>query len=89
MIHWHAGRPENQIASSLGVHRRTVSKYVAPAVAAGLRPGGPPLSEVQWAARVREWFPERADTRLRQVTWPASSPASSMNTSRLSTHCSM
>jgi len=71
LVHWHAGRSKNQIASSLGVHRRTVSKYVAPAVAAGLVPGGPPLSEAQWAARVREWFPELADTRLRQVTWPA------------------
>jgi transposase len=71
LVHWHAGRSKNQIAASLGVHRRTVSKYVAPAVAAGLRPGGPPLSEAQWAARVREWFPELADTRLRQVTWPA------------------
>jgi transposase len=71
LVHWHAGRSKNQIASSLGVHRRTVSKYVAPAVAAGLVPGGPPLSEAQWAERVREWFPELADTRLRQVTWPA------------------
>jgi transposase len=71
LVHWHAGRSKNQIASSLGVHRRTVSKYVAPAEAAGLRPGGPPLSEQEWAERVREWFPELADTRLRQVTWPA------------------
>jgi len=53
------------------VHRRAVSKYVAPAEAAGLVPGGPPLSEAEWAERVREWFPELADTRLRQVTWPA------------------
>jgi DNA-binding transcriptional regulator LsrR (DeoR family) len=29
LVHWHAGRSKNQIASSLGVHRRTVSKYVA------------------------------------------------------------
>src|SRR5215472_13277236 len=43
----------------------------APAVAAGLAPGGPPVSEAEWAARVRLWFPELADTRLRQVTWPA------------------
>ena len=37
-------------------------------------PGGPPLSEAEWDARVREWFPELADTRLRQVTWPAIEP---------------
>ena len=34
-------------------------------------PGGPPLTEAEWDALVREWFPELADTRLRQVTWPA------------------
>ncbi len=71
LVHWHAGRSKNQIAASLGVDRRTISKYVAPAIAAGMRPGGPPLGEAEWAARVREWFPELADTRLRQVTWPA------------------
>ena len=70
LVHWHAGRSKNQIAASLGVDRRTISKYVAPAIAAGMRPGGPPLGEAEWAARVREWFPELADTRLRQVTWP-------------------
>jgi hypothetical protein len=71
LVCWHGGRSKNQIASSLGVNRRTISKYVAPAIAAGLHPGGPPLTEVQWAGRVQEWFPELADARLRQVTWPA------------------
>jgi len=71
LIHWHAGRSQNQISASLGVDRRTVRKYTAAAVAAGIRPGGPPASEAEWAARVREWFPELADIRLRQVTWPA------------------
>src|SRR6266700_3572884 len=71
LIHWHAGRSQNQIAASLGVDRRTIRKYTAAAAAAGMRPGGPPASEAEWAARVREWFPELADTRLRQVTWPA------------------
>jgi transposase len=70
LIHWHAGRSQAQIAASLGVDRRTVRKYTAAAVAAGLEPGGPPLSEAEWARRAREWFPELADTRLRQVTWP-------------------
>jgi hypothetical protein len=68
---WHAGLSKNQISSSLGVNRRTISKYVAPAMADGLQPGGSPLTEDQWAGRVCEWFPELADTRLRQVTWPA------------------
>jgi hypothetical protein len=71
LVHWHAGWPKNRIAPSLGVHRRTIRKYVAPAIAAGLAPGDPPLTEAQWAAWVREWFPELADARLRHVTWPA------------------
>ena len=71
LVHWHAGRSKSEIAESLGVDRKTIRKYTAPAVAAGLAPGGPPVSEAEWAARVRLWFPELADTRLRQVTWPA------------------
>jgi hypothetical protein len=71
LVHWHAGRSKSEIAQSLGVDRKTVGKYIAPAQAAGMRPCGPPLAEAEWDARVREWFPELADTRLRQVTWPA------------------
>jgi transposase len=71
LVHWYAGRSKNEVADSLGVARNTVRKYVAPAEAAGLVPGGPEISGRQWTERVREWFPELADTRLRQVTWPA------------------
>jgi transposase len=70
LVHWYAGRSKNEMAESLGVDRKTIRKYVAPAEAAGLVPGGPLVSEEAWAARVREWFPELSDTRLRQVTWP-------------------
>ena len=59
------------MSGSLGVDRKTIRKYVAPAVAAGIVPGGPAKSEREWADLVRGWFPELADTRLRQVTWPA------------------
>jgi hypothetical protein len=31
-------------------------------------------ASAEWDAKVREWFPELADTRLRQVTWPAIEP---------------
>ena len=51
--------------------RKTLRKYIAPAEAAGIVPGGPAMSEQEWAELVRGWFPQLADTRLRQVTWPA------------------
>ena len=71
LVHWHARRSLNEMSQSLGVDRKTIRKYVAPAVAAGIEPGGPAKSEAEWHELVREWFPELADTRLRQVTWPA------------------
>ncbi len=70
-VHWHAGRSKNELAGSLGLSRNTVRKYVAAAEAAGMAPGGPAVSGDQWAQLAREWFPELADSRLRQVTWPA------------------
>ncbi len=71
LMHWHAGRSKNEMAESLGVDRKTLRKYIAPAEAAGIIPGGPAKSEQEWAGLVRGWFPQLADTRLRQVTWPA------------------
>ena len=70
LVHWHAGRSKNEMAQSLGVDRKTLRKYIAPAEAAGIpaSPGGPAKSEEEWAGLVRGWFPELADTRLRQVT---------------------
>src|SRR6266700_3091564 len=70
-VHWHAGRSKNEVAGSLGLSRNTVRKYVAAAEAAGMVPGGPAVGQQEWARLAREWFPELADTRLRQVTWPA------------------
>jgi transposase len=70
-VHWHAGRSKNELAGSLGLSRNTVRKYVAAAEAAGMVPGGPPVTQERWAELAREWFPELADARLRQVTWPA------------------
>jgi transposase len=72
LMHWHAGRSLSEMAGSLDVDRKTLRKYVAPAVAAGIAPGsGPGKSQEEWAELVRGWFPQLADTRLRQVTWPA------------------
>ena len=50
--------------------RKTVKKYVAPAVAAGIVPGGPAKPDAEWEALVRDWFPEIVDMRVRQSTWP-------------------
>ena len=71
LMHWHAGRSLSEMAESLDVDRKTLRKYIAPAVAAGIAPGGPAKSQEEWAELVRGWFPQLADTRLRQVTWPA------------------
>ena len=69
-IHWYAGRSISEVATSLGVDRKTIRKYLAPAVAAGLAPGGPVMVQSDWAELVVRWFPQLADTGLRQVTWP-------------------
>ena len=74
LVHWHAGRSNSEIAESLDVDRKTARKYIAAAETAGMRPGGPAVTEEWWAELVRQWFPELADTRLRQVTWPAIEP---------------
>ncbi len=59
------------VASSLGIDAKTVRKYVAPAEAAGLAPGGPALSRAEWAELARAWFPELVDARARSRVWPA------------------
>ena len=35
LVHWHAGRSLNEMSQSLGVDRKTMRKYIAPAVGAG------------------------------------------------------
>jgi transposase len=68
-VHWYAGRSKSALAASLGVDRKTVRKYLAPAEASGITPGGPPMSEADWAGLIEGWFPGLVDRRLRQVTW--------------------
>ena len=70
LVHWYAGRSQHELAASLGVDRKTQRKYTAPARAAGMEPGGPPMAEVDWRALVVGWFPELVDAGLRQVSWP-------------------
>jgi transposase len=70
LVHWYAGRSQSEVATSLGVDRKTIKKYVSAAVAAGIVPGGPPMRVGDWAELVGKWFPQVSDARLRQTTWP-------------------
>src|SRR5690242_16142881 len=74
--HWWAGRSQVEIAASLGIDRKTIRKYLAPAVEAGLVPGQvpagrPAMTRADWRELAGAWFPVVADAGLRQVTWPA------------------
>ena len=40
LTHWHAGRSQRQLADSLGIDRKTIAKYLAPAIAESLTPAG-------------------------------------------------
>lgn len=70
LTHWHAGRSINEMSLSLGVDRKTIRKYLQPAIAAGMTPGGKSLSPNEWNELIGRWFPELTNTRLRQITWP-------------------
>jgi transposase len=63
--HWQAGDSVSQMARALGLDRKTVRKYAGRAEAAGMAPGGPALSQAEWEAQVRAWFPELSDPRAR------------------------
>jgi transposase len=74
--HWWAGRSQVEISASLGIDRKTIRKYLAPAVQAGLVPGQAPagraaMTRQDWRELAGSWFPAVADQGLRQVTWPA------------------
>jgi len=73
LVHWDAGRSQSEIATSLGLDRKTVKKYLTPALDAGLEPGRG-CSQAEWSTLVREWFPQLADTTLRQYSWPSIEP---------------
>lgn len=69
-LHWDAGRSKNSMSESLGVDRKTISKYLEPAEEAGMTPGSG-RSEEEWQDLIAGWFPQLSDLRLRRVTWPA------------------
>ncbi len=72
--HWHAGRSQVQLSESLGVDRKTIHKYLAPAIADGLEPGGTPMSAEEWAKWIANWFPALDDPGARASTWPLIEP---------------
>ncbi|MDO8674358.1 MAG: IS21 family transposase, partial [Dehalococcoidia bacterium] len=61
LIHWQTGRPIREIACSLGVDRNTVRKHVNLALSLGYQPRQANLSAQEWAAIVRQHFPELTD----------------------------
>ena len=68
--HWHAGRSQVQIHQALGIDRKTIRKYLAPAVADGLQPAPEdPFDEPLWRARIGRWFPELIDPSVRALAW--------------------
>lgn len=72
--HWHAGRSQVQLSESLGIDRKTVRKYLAPAIAAGMEPGDASLSADQWADLINGWFPELGERAARSATWALIAP---------------
>ena len=73
LVHWDAGRSQSEIATSLGVDRKTVKKYLTPVLAGGWEPGSG-RTQSEWSVLVRDWFPQLADTTLRQISWPLIEP---------------
>ena len=69
--HWNAGRSQVQIYEALNIDRKTIRKYLAPALAEGLQPGSDVVfDEELWRARIQRWFPELVDPVARALTWP-------------------
>jgi transposase len=72
--HWHAGRSQRQLAESLGIDRKTIAKYLGPAIEESLTPGSDPVTEAQWSAHIDRWFPEVTDPGIRSKTGPVIEP---------------
>jgi transposase len=67
--HWNAGRSQVQINEALNIDRKTIRKYLAPALAEGLEPVPESFDEELWRARIGRWFPELVDPAARALTW--------------------
>jgi hypothetical protein len=54
--HWNAGRSQVQINEALNIDRKTIRKYLAPALAVGLAPSPEAFDEEVWRARIGRWL---------------------------------
>ena len=69
--HWNAGRSQVQINEALNIDRKTIRKYLAPALAEGLQPSSRrDVRRGVVAGTNRAWFPELVDPAARALTWP-------------------
>jgi hypothetical protein len=66
LVHWHAGRPIAVVVESLGTDRKTIRKYVAPAVSGPV--GGPGWGLVPSAERPPGPQPDPCGDRRPQGT---------------------
>lgn len=57
--HWNAGRSQVQIYEALNIDRKTIRKYLAPALAEGLGPAPDDVFDDElWRTRIQRWFPD-------------------------------
>lgn len=69
LARWHRGDSTSTVAAAIGVDRKTVKKYADCARAAGVRPGGPAMSSLDWSELIARSHPMIAQPRLRRVSW--------------------
>ena len=56
------GRSQVQIHEALNIDRKTIRKYLVPALVEGLKPTPDELfDELLWRERIGRWFPELVD----------------------------
>ena len=65
LTHWYAGRSQNELATSLGVDRKTLRKYTAPQSRPGWRRAARRWTRLTGGGWRRAW----AGVRLASWTW--------------------
>ena len=73
--HWNAGRSQVEIHQALGIDRKTIRKYLQPAVRDGIEPAPEEVFDEQlWRERIDRWFPALSDPAARALTWEHIAP---------------